>query len=252
MKTISISNFKGGAGKTTATYYLGLLLAHAGHRTLLVDLDPQHNLTDHLSHGYSPTHKYQHTIADVLGQGLDFNQAIYPIEAINNLALCPSEFQLANVAYGLTNDVVRGRSALQRALRPITAGFDITLIDCPPEAGILLVNALLAADTVILPAEPEDAAIRGIAECCRMVNQVREEFGRQTPFILGSIASRVDARTNRHADGLQIMAKSHQAPMIAQIPERNGQGRDADLFRAYQAVSNYIIDWINKGAIPSC
>ena len=253
MKTLAISNFKGGAGKTTAANYLGLLLAHARHRTLLIDLDPQHNLTDRLSNGYAPDHKYSHTIADVLGQALDLNDAIYPVDAgLPNLFLCPSEFQLANVAYGLTNDVVRGRSALQRSLRAIRDRFDIVLIDCPPEAGILLVNALLAADTVLLPAEPEEAAIAGIRKCCEMITQVREEFGRQTPFILGAIASRVDARTNRHADGLTIMGKSQTAPLLATIPERNGQGRETDLLNAYRAVSLYITEWIAKGAPVLC
>jgi chromosome partitioning protein len=243
MKTLAICNHKGGAGKTTTAYYLGLLLASGGLRTLLIDLDPQHNLTSRFMETPATC-----TIADVLGQQVSLGECTHAVEGVSDLFLCPSEFQLANVAYGLINDVVRGRSALQRALRGVDGRFDVVLIDCPPEAGILLVNALLAADAVLLPGEPEEAALAGIRKCAEMIDQIRTEFGRETPIVLGSVAARVDLRTNRHQDGLALMGRSRLAPLLATIPERNGQGREADLLVSYSTLAGHVLGWLEGAA----
>lgn len=246
MKTIAIANNKGGCAKTTTAYHLGLALAAHGQRTLLVDLDPQANLTERFyNQGYSPPT----TVADVLGAALPIEKAIYAFTSDRDLHLLPSEFQLANVAFGLLNDAVLGRTALRRALAPLADQYDLALVDCPPEAGILLVNALLAADAVICPAEPEEAAFAGIKRVVEMVDIIRREYDRSTPAVLGSIATRVDQRTNRHMDGLVLMEKSQRAPLLAIIPERNGANRDRNLLDAYAPVAAHILDWMTKGAL---
>lgn len=245
MKTIAIANNKGGCAKTTTAYNLGLALAAQGLVTLLVDLDPQANLTERF---YNQGYGLGNTVADVLGAAMPIEKAIYAAASDRDLHLLPSEFQLANVAFGLLNDAVLGRTALRRALAPLTGHYDLVIVDCPPEAGILLVNALLAADGVICPAEPEEAAMMGIKRVVELVDVIRKEYERNTPSLLGSVATRVDQRANRHLDGLVTMSKAQRAPLLATIPERNGANRDRNLQDAYAPVAAYVLEWMGKGA----
>lgn len=241
MKVLSIANFKDGCGKTTSAYHLGKLMA--GHRvnTLLIDLDPQHNLTERF-----PIEHAVPTVADVLEGATGIADAAVGVRMDQSLRIVTSEFKLANVALGLLSDVVKGRTALRRALRAINGQYDLVIIDCPPEAGILLANALLASDGVLLPAEPERDALAGVKAVIGMTTAIREEFERDTPTVLGTIATRVDSRTNRHADGLAIMEASALAPLWGQIPERNGQFRDQELTLAYAPIAERLLQWLEE------
>lgn len=239
MKTICVANNKGGCAKTTTTEHLGVLLADHWGRVLLVDLDPQFNLTKRF-----PTGGSAETIATVLGgaaPGVEMKAAICQVR--ERLHLCPSEFNLANVALGLLNDPIRGRTALRRALRSVAGQYDVCLVDCPPEAGILLVNGLLAADGVLLPAEPEMDALDGAQRVTEMVRYIRDDDGGVAPMVLGTVATRVDSRTNRHLDGLELMRKA-ATPLLGVIPERNGERRERDLRWAYRAVADGMLDWL--------
>lgn len=247
MKILAIANNKGGCGKTATSLYLGRLLADAGLRTLLIDLDPQANLTQQ-----SGVMVGKATIADVLSgapgaptirDALIYVDCEKPAHAQSPFYLCPSEFQLANVSLGLLNDAVRGRTALRRALREIKAGFDIVIIDCPPEAGILLANALLAADGVICPAEPEQAAIDGVRRVVQVVDHIRTEYERDHPEVLGVVATRVHALAGRHREGIGIMESSILAPLLGCIPERNGASRESDLREAYRPIAERVALW---------
>lgn len=163
---------------------------------------------------------------------------------VPRLFLAPSELQLANTAVGLLNDAVRGRTALRRALASVSGQYDICLIDCPPEAGIMLVNALLTADGVLCPAEPESDALAGIRRVVEIVGHVRREFERETPVVIGALATRVDLRTNRHREGLELMKRSLLAPCRAVIPEANGEARDERLRFAYGPVVMRLQKWL--------
>lgn len=239
MKVLSVANFKGGCGKTTTAYHLARLLSHRRVKTLVVDLDPQHNLTDLFLADVGGA-----TVADVLGglaPALPIERALHPIDV--QLTLIPSEFTLANVALGLLSDVVKGRSALRRALRQIDGWYQCVIVDCPPEAGILLANALIASDGVLLPAEPEPAAIAGIKAVADMAQMIRDELERETPAIVGTIAARVDVRTNRHAAGIAQL-RSLPAPLLGEIPERNGLLREQELLLAYAPVAEKLCEWL--------
>lgn len=245
MKTLAIANHKGGSGKTTSTYYLGILLAEIGLRTLLIDLDAQANLTGRFVDEIGETSL---TIADALGGAVEpkvtLREVVVPVGAKVPLFLAPSELQLANTAVGLLNDAVRGRTALRRAMASVREQFDICLIDCPPEASILLVNALLTADCVLCPAEPEVDALTGVKRICEIVDQIRTEFDRETPVVMGTVATSVDARTNRHRDGLEIMKRSTLAPLRAIVPQSNGEQRDKQLRYSYELLAVRLQKWI--------
>lgn len=246
MKTVAICNHKGGSGKTTSAYYLGTLLAEMGLGTLLIDLDAQANLTgrfiEEIGEEIAPT------VADALGGAVEpkvaLREVIVPVSAKVPLFLAPSELQLANTAVGLLNDAVRGRTALRRAMASIKGQVDVCVIDCPPEAGIMLVNALLTADRILCPAEPEPDALTGVKRICEITDHVRREFERETPIVMGTIATSVDLRTNRHRDGLEIMKRSTLVPLRAIIPQVNGEQRDERLRFAYGSLAVRLQKWI--------
>ncbi len=247
MKILMIANFKGGCGKTTTAYHLGRLMAGHRHRTLLVDLDPQANLTGRFS---LPV--WTRTIGDVLGGATAarcrLNEAIYAAVTGHYLDLVASSDELANVALGLLHDVIVGRMALRRSLRQVEKSYDLAIIDCPPEAGILLANALFASDGILLTAEPEEDALAGAAKVIEMAAAVREDRERSTPAVLGLVAARVDLRTTRHQAGLAYMQNNPQlAPFLGIVPERNGQLRDQELTLAYQPVAEYVETWLKGG-----
>lgn len=244
MKTVAICNNKGGCGKTTTAYHLGRLMAGSRRRVLLVDLDPQANLS-----GRFPVH-WDNSINDVLGGATaarcKAQEAIIEVGLEGYLHLMPSSDELANVALGLLHDVIVGRMALKRALRQVQTHYDLAIVDCPPEAGILLANALFAADGILLAAEPEEDALAGAQRVVQMAAAVREDRERATPAVLGLVATRIDRRTTRHDAGL-IYVHQHPevfGPMWGQIPERNGQLRDQELTLAYGETANHVADWM--------
>lgn len=245
MNTIAICNHKGGSGKTTTAFYLGTLLAEAGHRTLLIDLDPQANLSGRFLYDADCS------VADALGgatpPSVGLCETVVTVETtergrLANLFLAPSAPGLANTALGLLNDPFRGRSALRRALPQVAGNYAYCLVDCPPEAGILLANALLAADGVLCPGEPEPDAIAGIAYIARQLEVVRAEFGRTTPLMLGCVAARVDLRTNLHREHLEVMRKSLLAPLRCTVPAASGENREERLRYAYGSLAMWLIN----------
>lgn len=245
MRTVVIANNKGGCGKTTTAYHLGRLMAGQRLRTLLVDLDPQANLS-----GRFEAH-WDHTVDDVLGGATAARcvaqDAIIEVGLDGYLHLLPSSDELANVALGLLHDVIVGRMALRRALRQVQDQYDLAIVDCPPEAGILLANALFAADGILLAAEPEEDALAGAARVVQMAAAVREDRERETPAVLGIVATRIDRRTTRHDAGL-IYINQHQAeygPLVGTIPERNGQLRNQELTLGYQPTADALVAWLN-------
>ena len=148
-KVIALANQKGGVGKTTTTINLGAALAERGKRVLLVDMDPQGALSVGL--GMNPN-ALDHTLYDLLMESeLDQSKVIANTK-IERLDLLPSNIDLAAAEVLLVGEVAR-EQALARVLRPLRSRYDFLLIDCPPSLGLLTVNALTAADGVLVPLE---------------------------------------------------------------------------------------------------
>ena len=189
-KVYAFANQKGGVGKTTSTVNLAACLAEAGEKALVVDLDPQANATSGLGMRANGTSSY-----DLL-DGAPIDEIAKPTP-FPNLFLVPSKPELAGAAVELA-----GREGadtyLAESLSHAT-GFDFVLLDCPPSLGPLTVNALAAADRVIVPVQAEYYALEGLAQLVRSINLVRSRLNPRLA-IAGVLITMADARTNLAAD----------------------------------------------------
>jgi chromosome partitioning protein len=189
-RIIAISNQKGGVGKTTTATNLAAALARAGHPTLVVDIDPQGNATSGL--GVAKAEVDQGVAEAILG--LAPMGACIVATAQENLALAPATPALVGVEVELVALPNRERR-LAIALADLPQSFDFVLIDCPPSLGLLTLNALVAADSVLIPLQAEYHAMEGLGELVRTVTAVRRGLN---PRLVreGIVVTMSDSRTN--------------------------------------------------------
>jgi chromosome partitioning protein len=166
MKTIAVINHKGGTGKTTSALNIGAGLARLKKKTLLVDIDPQSNLTEGLG-----LRDVETSIYDSIK-----NDTPLPVVSISEyLDIVPSSLDLLGAEIELVSRLGR-ETILKRLLKPLAGKYDYVLIDCAPALGMLTVNALVAADTVIIPLEAEYFAYRGIDRLVSIISDVRTHY----------------------------------------------------------------------------
>jgi len=202
-RILAMCNQKGGVGKTTSTINLGAALAEAGRRVLLVDLDPQGALSVGL--GVNPL-QLDRTIYNLL---MDSSIAIEEIMLKTDIAgldLLPSNIDLSAAEVQLVNEVAREQS-LARVLAPVVSEYDVILIDCQPSLGLLTVNALTAADGVIIPLECEFFALRGVALLIQTIDKIRERLNPALE-LEGILATMYDSRT---LHGREVLARVVEA-----------------------------------------
>jgi chromosome partitioning protein len=167
---IAVANQKGGVAKTTTVIHIGAALAELERRVLLVDLDPQ----GHLAEGFGlVSDQLEAEISDVLEGSKKINEIIIPAIR-DNLDLAPSNIRLSDMELTLVN--LRFREyKLKRALEPIVPRYDYILLDCPPSLGLLTVNALIAADSVLIPMASEYYSMLGVSLLINTINTIRRE-----------------------------------------------------------------------------
>jgi len=189
-RVMAMCNQKGGVGKTTTTINLGAALAEYGRKVLLVDFDPQGSLSVGL--GMNP-HEMDLTIYNLLMQrDVTVHDVIVP-SGVPGMDLLPSNIDLSAAEVQLVHEVAREQT-LQRVLAPALANYDVVLIDCQPSLGLLTVNALTAADGVIVPLECEYFALRGVALLKTTIDKVRERLNPKLE-IDGLLGTMFDGRT---------------------------------------------------------
>jgi len=189
-RVIAVCNQKGGVGKTTTTINLGAALAEYGRRVLLVDFDPQGGAS--VGVGVSP-YDLQTSVYNLLvDRNINVNQVTLPTE-INGLDLVPANIDLSAAEVQLVGEVAR-ESILTRALRPALSQYDVILIDCQPSLGLLTVNALTAAQGVLIPLECEFLALRGVALLKDTIDKVQERLNPDLQ-IDGVLPTMFDSRT---------------------------------------------------------
>lgn len=196
-KSYAIFNQKGGVGKTTTNINLGACLARKGKRVLLVDIDPQGNTTSGLG---LVKRELRETLYEALTmEEYDVHKAVYRTET-KNLDIIPASVDLSGAEVELIQ--IFGREILLRnVLAQVKDEYDFIFIDCPPSLGLLTVNALVAADGVIIPIQCEFYALEGVSQLMKTVELVRREMNRNLQ-ITGVILSMFDGRTNL---GLQVV-----------------------------------------------
>lgn len=197
-RVIAVCNQKGGVGKTTTTINLGAALAEMGRKVLLVDFDPQSSLT--IGMGVNPMELDLSTYDLVMGADTSWEDLRLKTR-VDGLDLLPSDIELSGAEVQLVSEVAR-ETTLTRALRPALSEYDVVLIDCQPSLGLLTVNALTAATSVIIPLECEYFALRGLhLLITQTFNKVRERLNPDL-VIDGILATMFDARTVHARDVL--------------------------------------------------
>lgn len=189
-KVIAIANQKGGVGKTTTAVNLGTSLAQLGKRVLVVDIDPQGNATSGLG---ADRQSIEHCIYDVLVNGVGLEEVMLET-AVQNLLLIPATLQLAGAEIELVSAIAR-EGKLKRAMEKVKEDFDYILIDCPPSLGLLTVNALTAADRLLIPIQCEYYALEGLGQLMHTVSLVRRHLNNDLD-LEGVLLTMFDVRTN--------------------------------------------------------
>lgn len=194
-KIIAMVNQKGGVGKTTSTVNLGVGLARQGHKVLLVDSDPQGSLT--ISMGIQDPDSLSHTLAtamlaEINDMELSTESAIISHE--EGLDLLPANIELSGVEMSLFNAMSR-ETIMRNVLGQVKYKYDYILIDCMPSLGLMTINALAAADSVIIPSQPNYLSSKGLNLLLRSVARVRKQINPKLR-IDGVLFTMVDNRTN--------------------------------------------------------
>ena len=202
-RVLAMCNQKGGVGKTTSTINLGAALAELDRRVLLVDFDPQGALSVGL--GVNPL-QLDRTIYDVLMDSRVSAADVMLKTGVEGLDLLPSNIDLSAAEVQLVSEVAR-EQALQRVIQPLYADYDIILIDCQPSLGLLTINALTAAHSVVIPLECEFFALRGVALLIQTIEKVQKRLNPSLE-VEGILATMYDART---LHGREVLARVVEA-----------------------------------------
>lgn len=187
---IAVTNQKGGVGKTTTAVNLSACLADLGKNVLLLDIDPQGNATSGVG---LDKKKIRTCIYDALINDLPVEKVLYRCD-INNLSVIPATIQLAGAEIELVPTLSR-EIRLKKVLKPIRAEFDYIIIDCPPSLGLLTVNSLTAADSVLVPIQCEYYALEGLGQLVNTINLVKKHLNSKLR-IGGVLLTMFDTRTN--------------------------------------------------------
>ncbi len=200
---IALCNQKGGVGKTTTTINLGAALAETGRKVLVVDFDPQGSLSVGL--GVNP-HTLETSVYDLLLNKRTAAQDVIAHTVVDGMDLLPSNIDLSAAEVQLVSEVAREQT-LRRALTKVRHDYDIILIDCAPSLGLLTVNALTAADKVLMPLECEFFALRGIALLTDTIDKVQDRLNPELE-ILGILGTMYDARTLHSREVLERVVQA--------------------------------------------
>ncbi|HZC29349.1 MAG TPA: AAA family ATPase [Gaiellaceae bacterium] len=198
-RVIAFANQKGGVAKTTTTLNLGVAFAEQGMRVLLVDLDPQGNLT--MSQGLNPD-SIERSMFDVLVHRTPIQEVVHQTE----VDVAVSSIDLAGAELALSSMIGRER-ALEKALAPVKENYNYILVDTPPSLGLLTINALVAANGVIVPVQCEYLSLRGLVQLENTLSMIRENLNPEVA-IQGILPTMFDNRTLHSREAVEILQEN--------------------------------------------
>lgn len=172
MKIISFSNHKGGVGKTTSVVNIGVALTILNYKVLLIDLDPQCNLSQSLNVKGDKMNIY-----DVIKKKYKIDE----IEVMKNLFIVPSVLDLSGAEIELSSEVGR-EFVLKEAINSLNSKFDFVLIDCPPSLGLLTINAFTASDELLIPIQAEYLALQGVTRLTDIISKIQQRLNKNLIF----------------------------------------------------------------------
>jgi chromosome partitioning protein len=221
MRTLAILNQKGGCGKTTTAINLGASLAVKGKRVLLCDLDPQGHASLGLSRGKSP--EYPRTVSDALLEGGPLDGCV--VNVSEGFDLAPSNPSL-NLAEQRLHDLAGGERRLKDALGHVAEEYDYAILDCPPGGGVLIANALHAADEVILAVETSFYSLYGVSQLLEAVKRVRGE----DQIRVRALATLYDRRTGFSREILQDLSRFFGGSLYNTVIHTNVKLKEASSY----------------------
>lgn len=212
--TIAISNQKGGVGKTTTAINLGACLALAGKRTLIIDIDPQANTTSGLG---LPTNLENTIYSALINERLESDTIRQT--SIDHLFIIPSDINLSGAELELVNATNR-EYRLKNLVKNLDPKFDFILIDCPPSLGLLTINSLSAADSVIIPLQTEYFALEGLGKLMNTINSIRDTFNSSLE-VEGLLFTMFDKRTSLSNQVMDEINNNYKSPVFKTVIPRN-------------------------------
>jgi len=237
-KVISISNHKGGVGKTTSTINIGAGLNKLGKKILLIDLDPQANLSQSLG----VTDQELNIYGALRGEYLP-----HPIEVIPGLDIIPSVLDLSGAEVEMSSEAGR-EYILKEIIEPLLPGYDYILIDSPPSLGLLTINALTASDEVLIPLQAQYLAIQGLTKLLEIIDKIQRRLNKELR-VGGVFITQYDGRKilnrdvvdiiNTHFKELVFNTKIRDNVALAEAPTQG-----IDIFR-YNPKSNGAQDYLS-------